>query len=457
MFHPEVVRRAEHAMLVESQRVGTPIPGGVFTRRSLDECWSMRDQLASAAPTAETKGQVARALTTQESTFLRDERMLCQLDYRYWSERWAVIAHETQEEAPLTPRWASQELLLSKIADLEYRNLQDGNPDGILVNCVKGRQLGVSTEFEAICAHRATTQRALKGLVAADVEAQAEHLFGMFETVVHHLPWWLLPPLGPYDTGSYWSATNGTSFRTAWGRSARGGLKDAGKTKGNIGRGRTYGCGHVSEISTWERPEQLDDALTPAIPRRRRVFFGWESTAKGRLDYWHTHWVNSGKGLTRFTNVFIPWYIEPDKYWMPVPSGWLAEATTLTHAEAVERDSPNWCNGRTVRLTKEQLVWYQHTRAGFAAKDELYKFLEEYCATPSEAFQYSGGRRIFTDGQLEACRGRERRPTTVLLVEPAKDIAQLKEWERQAVAAEARLSARPDPPTPLAPVEAPDA
>lgn len=424
MFSPRVIAAREAALF----DLHHDIPGGFPIRRSPDECWQRRADLDDAA---DEKGEPRRPLTAEETAFIAHERLLAVIDYRYWSERWAVVTKETQDAAPLVPRWASQDLFLARIAKLEEDRYFDGHPDGILLNVLKARQLGLSTETEVILAHRLTTTKmSVRGLVAGDVPEQSKYLFGMAELVIESLPWWLRMPYKAHQTGSYLEFQyTGASLRAAAGKSQRGGLQDREKAKGNIGRGKTFGLVHISEVSTWERPEQIEDGLLPGVPRRPQIFMVRESTAKGRHDYWHQEWQKAEKGLGRFTNVFIPWYIEPDKYWLPPPPGWEPADTTNAHAEAVERESPKWCLGQTIRLTPDQRYWYEQTRAAYEADNDLYKFFEEYPATPTEAFQHAG-RTVFTPATLERLKAQERSPLAILHVEPAKDIALLKEWER---------------------------
>jgi hypothetical protein len=296
--------------------------------------------------------------------------------------------------------------------------------------------LGLSTETEVILAHRLTTQTSLRGLVAGDVPEQSKYLFGMAELVVNSLPWWLRPPVRAHQTGSYLEVgddTGPSSLRAAAGKSQRGGLQDRGGAKGNIGRGKTYSVGHLSEVSTWERPEQIDDGLLPGVPIRRRVFLVRESTAKGRNDYWHNEWRAADAGRGRFQNVFIPWYIEPEKYWLMPPAGWAPSDSSKAHAEMVERTSPAYLLGETIRLPAGQLYWYERMRAKFEEDGRLHQFLEEYPAVPEEAFQFSG-RSIFNSITLELLKRQERTPLAVLHVEPAKTIAQLKAWEAEQAA-----------------------
>lgn len=378
------------------------------------------------------KGLPLRPLTPDESTFVLHEQLMCKIDYRYWSERWAIVAKKTQETSPLHPRWRSQEIFLAKLAKLEEDRAAYDHPDGVLVNVLKGRQLGLSTESEAILAHRITSQTSVRGLVAGDVPEQSEYLFGMAELIVDHLPWWLKPQTRAHQTGKFLAFATGTSLRVAAGKSQRGGLQDRGGAKGNLGRGKTFGIGHISEVSTWERPEQLRDGLEPGIPEHPRTFFVRESTAKGRNDFWHNEWRLADQGKGRWTNIFIPWYSEPTQYRLPPPDGWEPNEHAKAHAEAVERTSAQFMlGGETVRLNADQLHWWERKRTVAEDTGELAKFYEEYPATPEESFQNSG-RSIFTPKVLELLKRQERIPIAVLHVEPMKTIDDIRAWEREA-------------------------
>jgi hypothetical protein len=184
---------------------------------------------------------------------------------------------------------------------------------------------------------------------------------------------------------------------------------------------------HISELPTWENPEQLDTALLPAIPYAPDTLVLYEATAEFAGDWWHKHWLASGEGVGRFRNIFIPWSAEPSKYSLPAPVGWIPAASTVKHAEKCERDSPRWFNGETRRLNRNQLYWYETTRKFYEAKGQLYKFLKEYPADDLECFQYAG-RSIFTLEQLEQIdqAGSQRKLKDVWAVEPAYEVAELR-------------------------------
>jgi hypothetical protein len=94
-------------------------------------------------------------------------------------------------------------------------------------------------------------------------------------------------------------------------------------------------------------------------------------------------------GKSRFTPIFIPWYAEPRKYRRRPPEGWRPKDTTLNHARRCEEQGARWLH-HPVRLTKEQLYWYEFTREDYEGQDALSDFLQEYAADPEECFQYSG-------------------------------------------------------------------
>jgi hypothetical protein len=186
--------------------------------------------------------------------------------------------------------------------------------------------------------------------------------------------------------------------------------------RGQLGRGRTISFAHLSELSSWEAAEQIDDAFMWALPQFWRTFVLLESTAKGRHNWWHEHWeVSKTKG--RFFNVFIPWYAEPSKYAIEPPALWAPTPHTLQHAKRCEESSAKWM-GRTIRLTRDQLYWYESTRSYYEAKDQLQKFIEEVGAVDDdETFQHSG-RSVFGNAIIQKIRESARPLAAVLEVGP---------------------------------------
>src|SRR5262249_15620661 len=158
----------------------------------------------------------------------------------------------------------------------------------------------------------------------------------------------------------------------------------------------------------------------------RETLVLYEATAEFAGDWWHQHWLASAEGIGRFRNIFIPWCAEPSKYSLPAPDNWTPSASTLSHAEKCERDSPKWF-GHKKTLTTDSFECTERRRRFYEQKGFLFKFLKEYPADDQECFQYAG-RSIFTLEQLEAIdRAGSRRPLLdVWAVEPAVEIAKLR-------------------------------
>lgn len=392
MYAPEVVA-AREAVLTQS--LGHALPGGQLERIPVETCHANARDLA-ALWDPETR-EPRRPLSQDEQAFVLNESLLSKIDYRYWAERYCYINYEGQALRPMYPLWESQELILQAMARIERQRWETSHPDGILVNILKGRQLGASTLIQSTGAHRVTTHGQVRGLIASDVpqNSGSEGLFGMLELVVDKLPWWLKPKEAFHNKDKHIMFANGSRIIVESGKSMKGGLQDEGATKGQIGRSKTFSWAHLSEIATWERPDQINTSLLPAVPRTPRTFMARESTAQGRNNYWHEEWKLADAGEDpRFVNIFIPWYAESSKYWLPCPPEWIPSTDTLQFARRAEEHGPKYMH-RPVTLTKEQLYWYElHYRAA-ERREILYQFLGEYPSEPEEAFQHSG-RSIFS-------------------------------------------------------------
>jgi hypothetical protein len=433
MYHPDRIAADEAEVATRFARV---FPGGL-PAYPVEEAAALT---ASAMAAVDDAGHFCRPLTAEEDRFISVAKVRVIYDFPWFAERFCWIDEEGHGLRRLSPFWESQQLVLAQLAALEQAHHETGSPDGLLVNILKARQLGVSTLAEALLAHRLVTRTHVRALSGADVEDQAGYLFRMVVRLYDQLPWFLRPDRLYFTKNRELTLGNASTLKTAWGKSTRGALQAISGlegTKGAIGRGQTYSCVHISELPTWENPEQLDTALLPAIPVSRDTLVLFEATAEFAGDWWHTHWLASGEGVGRFANIFIPWSAEPSKYALPPPEGWTPLPTTLAHAEKCERDSPKWFGGETRRLNKAQLYWYETTRRFYEAKGLLYKFLKEYPADDHECFQYAG-RSVFTLEQLDAIdtAGSRRPLLDVWAVEPALSVAEL------------RRSARPEAPSP---------
>lgn len=404
----------------------TPDDTRAITAHLLQTAWDQEAQL----PT--------RPLTKDETLFVEAVRARIVHDAPYYLECFVWIDEEGHGLRPLYPLWDSQRFTLERLAGLERKMIRDDTPDGILLNVLKVRQVGVSTLGMGLVSHRILTQGHIRALAGSDTEEQARYLFRMVERIYEQLPFFLKPAKGvPYSVGRELHLSNKSSLKTAWGKTTRGALQETGGKKGNIERGRTNSVVHISELATWDYPEQLDSSLLPGIPVNKKTLVLFESTAELAGDWWHRHWLATEEGEGRFHNLFIPW---PVKYRLPAPADWSPNETTLKVAAQIERDSHLWV-GETLHLTRDHLYWYESTRAYFAKKKQLHQFFKEYPSNPAECFMYAG-RSVFSLEELESIDQAARKVIDIWAVEPSQEIAALRLLPEDGSEKEADLSAQ---------------
>lgn len=449
MFHPTVIAATLDGFYRDPELAPqlASLPDRLHDDYPVEWCHQMREAIDGIKD--EDTGALTRTLTEEEAQFIVHEIFRCKADYSYAAQRYHFISAEGVGLKPLYPLWESQAIALETIGRVEHLRHQD-RWGAVLLAFLKARQLGLSTLTQSILAHKVTTQGHLRGMVASDVEDSSKHLYGMFETILDNLPWWLKPAVKYKAIGERRVFDTGTVYWAAWGKSSRGGLKEKGGQKGNLGRGKTVSQFHISEYSTWEYPQQLRDGFFPAVPLKISTFGVVESTAKGRNDEWHRLCLGAMSHDSDFTLCFIPWYAEISKYARPAPPAWVPDDTTLAHAKRCEQEGPKYLF-RPVTLTREQLYWWEVKRKSFEASGALYQFLEEYPAEPNEAFQYSG-RSPFPIHVIERIRNAARPPIAVCELRPQTPAARLVDDARQKIRAEETGKAF----TPLAELDVPD-
>jgi hypothetical protein len=156
-----------------------------------------------------------------------------------------------------------------------------------------------------------------------------------------------------------------------------------------IGTGTQQDVSHLTEVPLWAHPEQIRYSFLPTIPTAITTLHIQEGTSAGKGDYWHE--VSEGcrhhkPGFEDYIYVFVPWYMNRMKYRGNPPDDWRPEEHTIRHADLVERTSPEFCDGVSMRPSREQLYWWEKTRALYASNGELPSFLASYPATPEQSF-----------------------------------------------------------------------
>lgn len=335
-------------------------------------------------------GTVSKPLSIEEESFIRHEVNRCKADFRYWLTNYCHIKNKDAELVVLQPTHV-QDLFLSRVAQEEYKALVEKSGDGILFAVLKARQLGISTISECIIAHRVFLYGSIAALIASDVDEHTINLYEMVARILENLPWWMRPHSS--DPKKDYQAKNSmisfydqdSIIRFGSGKNMQGGKN---QEKGSIGTGQTLHLTHLSEFALWSNAEQIYDSLMPAIPMSAKAFMVIESTAKGRGNEWHRTWERAKKGISRLKPIFIPYYTDPKDYRLPAPSSWKPNDNTKSHADRVFATSHKWI-GESLKLTRDQMFWYEQTYAQYKDSKMLYKFLAEFCSDDIEAFQAS--------------------------------------------------------------------
>src|SRR5262245_58003880 len=148
MYHPDLIARREEAA---TRQFGSAFPTGTIPWYSVRDSATLT---ASAMAAVSDDGTPGRPLTEDEQLFVSSARLRVIFDFPYFAERFAWIDMEGHGLRRLTPFWESQRMVLDQLGRIELANRDSGSPDGLLLNILKARQLGVSTLSEALVAHR---------------------------------------------------------------------------------------------------------------------------------------------------------------------------------------------------------------------------------------------------------------------------------------------------------------
>lgn len=386
MYHPELTQQRVEEVSRELKQ-----PLYYYSPDYISEVASHLDSLATFDDKGKFK-ELKRPLLPDESQFIRNERILCPLDYNHWAGNYHRIRDSNTLEMTKFKRNFAQEVLHGVVSELELAQ----HP--VMLQSLKARQLGITTYSGSIGEHRALFIKNTSGVLASSDEDKTWKLSEMFQRSLREMPWWLLPPdFKQFNSGEVFveSPIQNMTISIQHGRQTSG-----------ISRGDTVNYFHLSEIPDFDDPEALIDAsLLNALHPTELTFGILESTANGRNDYWHKKWQANlrkhsiGTGLV--TPIFLPWYmgtdIYPTKSWLrriPIPTLWTPPEFIIQHAakarEYVLANPPLWkALGQDWHLPLEQAWWYWITYQDAKAEGELAlaKFYSETPANDLEAFQ----------------------------------------------------------------------
>lgn len=247
----------------------------------------------------------------------------------------------------------------------------------------KRRQTGASTVCQSMGLHRTVFWSNMNGLMAGvDETSTLTKLYNKYYYfMLQRLPRWMQAQRVS-DSNEGLEFANGSSVI----------LQNS--TGANVGQGSKWHWGHLTECASWDKTrvsDQIDNHFTNAISASVKGMAFLESTSQGINDWWHLSTELARRhDLPRWNYFFVPWYaIEEISVGYP-PEGWEPKPETLRHAELVERTSPEFMDGQTVRLSPGQMFYWESTRKTFELKGDLANFYKNYPASPEESFVPTG-------------------------------------------------------------------
>ena len=346
--------------------------------------------------------QLRRPLDRDEIAFIQSENLICKCDFTYFLERYYPVdidpgvSDKILEQKIGVPDTLldSQYHIISALGKREeecYAELRKYKfTAGIHALAIKCRQILATTTMRAASIHRMHFWPGTRAFAASLDDKRLSDIYTRDKLAMDNLPWFQRADLcverqnaerkfsAPLDSRISYESENQIT---------------------GIGTGAQFDIAHLTEVPLWKMPGKINFSFVPSLPRSVSTLSFQEGTSFGKGDYWHSTTEsarNKLSGFEHYTYIFCPWYINKMKYRANVPDDWRPDAETLKHADLIERTSPEFFGGKTVRATKSQLYWWQITRAQHLRNGELATFYTNYPATPEQSFQN------FSQGALPA-------------------------------------------------------
>lgn len=253
---------------------------------------------------------------------------------------------------------------------LKYYNViksmyQQRKPIRIII--LKARQMGFSTETEAVIFKNVVTHHNYNAGIVAHKEDSTTNLFNMSKRMLEYLPEDIRPEQKK-------SNAKELVFNNDMGTGLDSRIKCMTAGGKGIGRSDTFTALHLSELAFWEGDKKATmTGLLQAVPNTPDSMIIIESTANG-YEYFKEMWDSAVAGENDFYPLFVGWN-ELKEYSMPYTGFDLTQE---------ERDLQKQYN-----LTLEQLSWRRWCIKNNCSND-INQFKQEYPICPEEAFLSTG-------------------------------------------------------------------
>lgn len=336
------------------------------------------------------QGGLARELDDKENKFIDSERILCKADFEYYLTRYHAVERDpgvgTQSGIGPAILLESQKRLIEKAGQREkvcYEELKKyGHTAGILIYAHKCRQVVFTATSRGVTLHRMMFYpgtRAFAATLKEGPEGTGE-LYKRDSLTIDNLPFWLKPEVYPNVKDEEIGFEAPLSCRLTY---------QAENQQTGIGTGTQQDVSHLTEVPLWNYPHRIRYSFYPSLPKAVTTFHIQEGTSAGKGGYWQE--VSEGcrqkrVGFEDWTYVFCPWYVNLTKYRSNPPDSWNPNEHSQKHVLLIERTSPEFNEGKTIHPTRDQMFWWETTRAMHAQNGELSSFLANFPATPEQSF-----------------------------------------------------------------------
>lgn len=200
-------------------------------------------------------------------------------------------------------------------------------------NCLKGRQLGVTTKTALKFLHRMLFVPHTQAIMASVKQESSQLIERIINTAYENCPWWLVPNKGPkrtFDNGSVLSIQSGMQAT-------------------GLAQGWTPTAVHLSELADIPDPEKtIEEGLFRAAHSSKNLFMVLEGTGGGNTGWLADTWRDAKKkwpkGESRLFPMFIPWPMCPEIYpqdgWLrkfPIPEDFMSRRRSEALLRHVQR------------------------------------------------------------------------------------------------------------------------
>lgn len=388
MYSSEIVQRrlfqAKKSTGTDYNKLRLPRDVSIETTTRLDKL--RFDERGALLP----EGQLARPLDSKEQAFIASERVLCKCDFSYYGQRYHAMGIDTgttDGEETIGPI-KFQESQIRMVNALGRREVEvheefkkHGMTEGIRMIAHKTRQQYYTAICRALSIHRMLFWPGTRALAAALNAPGIGELYKRDKLTLDNLPWWLKPEVYPDVKDEEIGFKHPLGSRLMY---------QAENAKSGLAVGTTQDVSHLTEVPLWQFAEyNIGFSLKAALPKSRSTLHIQEGTSAGGRGYWRDVSESCRRkdvGYESWTYLFVPWYTNVRKFVRIPPPGWTPQEHTIEHAALIERTSPEWNEGRTVRVTREQLCWWETEREVYVRNSALSAYLATYPATPEQSF-----------------------------------------------------------------------